>query len=382
MAIYRQFNIVGPESPESSDVISNVKDIVSSGMWENGTSTLTSFFTSSTQSGSSGAHYLDIYGTDPQTDPTARPQFSITYAHFYGSGSLGTKGVAGDRASATMYRQLSQTLLGPNENRFTFAGTGDNITPDYVYAISIARQQLREKMDPGNWELHLSGSAVSHTNGIGGVVKLIDDSNSTTDPKVNQGGRVFNVVSGSITAGTADINTTAASQPGGAYGLFYPDLGMIILNGPILNASASLGIRRIGTSEGEFASGTITTSNEEGGNVGKFYGALTGSAASKIADGGAGNTAYFAARREEVITSQHYFCRIPNKEFNFSSNPSFATASDGSFTQPTFFKNPKTFITQVGLYNDAGELLAVAKLSKPLLKNYSREAIIKVKLDF
>ena len=73
---------------------------------------------------------------------------------------------------------------------------------------------------------------------------------------------------------------------------------------------------------------------------------------------------------------------IPNKEFNFSSNPSFATASDGTMTQSTFFKNPKTFITQVGLYNDDGELLAVAKLSKPLLKSYSREAIVKIKLDF
>ena len=64
------------------------------------------------------------------------------------------------------------------------------------------------------------------------------------------------------------------------------------------------------------------------------------------------------------------------------ANPSFATSSDGSFSQPTFFKNPKTFITQVGLYNEGGELLAIAKLSKPLLKSYSREAIIKVKLDF
>ena len=115
--------------------------------------------------------------------------------------------------------------------------------------------------------------------------------------------------------------------------------------------------------------GTTVTSNSLGGNVGKFYLALK--------DG-----VYFQSRREEVVTSQHYFCRVPNKEFNFSSNPTFATASDGSFTQATFFKNPKTFITQVGLYNDAGELLAVAKLSKPLLKSYSREAIIKVKLDF
>ena len=370
MAIYRQFNIVGPESPESSDVISNVKDVVSSGMWADGASTLTSFFTSSVQSASTAAHYLDVYASNPATDANAKPQFSITYAHFFGSGSLGTKGTTGNRASATMYRQLSQTLLGPNEDRFTFAGSGDHITPDYVYAISVSRQQLREKMDPGNWELHLSGStsaSLGDTPDSTKFLKLIDDSNSTTDPKVNQGGRVFNIVSGSIQSGQADIKTTAASQPGGAFGLFYPDLGILVFNGPIMDASASLHHG----SDGNVARLTTLDSNVEGGNVGKFYGAITGSF-----------SPYFAARREEVITSQHYFCRVPNKEFNFSSNPSFATASYGSFTQPTFYKNPKTFITQVGLYNDGGELLAVAKLSKPLLKNYSREAIIKVKLDF
>ena len=44
------------------------------------------------------------------------------------------------------------------------------------------------------------------------VIKLIDDSNSTLDPKVNQGGRVFNIVSGSISSGKADIKTTV-NQP-------------------------------------------------------------------------------------------------------------------------------------------------------------------------
>ena len=155
----------------------------------------------------------------------------------------------------------------------------------------------------------------------------------------------------------ANIKTTAANQPGGAFGLFYPDLGVLIFNGPVLSSQTSASLS------------ASLNSNEEGGNVGRFF--------EKIESAN-----YFAARREEVITSQHYFCRVPNKEFNFSSNPSFATSSDGTFTQSTFFKNPKTFITQVGLYNDDSELLAVAKLSKPLLKSYSREAIIKVKLDF
>ena len=354
MAIYKDFNIQPENSLASSDVVTNVRDIVSSGMWADGAGTLTSYFTSSTQSGSSAAYYLDVYSANPQSDSTAKPQYSVAYGHFNGSGSAGTPGIDGNRASPAIYRQLSNTLLGPTEEKFTFAGSGDNITPEYVYAISIARQQLREKMDPGNWELHLSASGVAPGGGES-VIKLIDDSGATTNPTVNQGGRVFNIISGSIASGAAVTNTTAAAQPGGAYGLFYPDLGILVLNGPVLNASASLS--------------TVTTSNTEGGNVGRIYKSIRSSNK-------------FQARREEVITSQHYFCRVPNKEFNFSSNPTFTSGSKGDFTVGTFFKNPKTFITQVGLYNDNNELLAIAKLSKPLLKSYSKEAIIKVKLDF
>ena len=44
--------------------------------------------------------------------------------------------------------------------------------------------------------------------------------------------------------------------------------------------------------------------------------------------------------------------------------------------------DPKTYITTVGLYNNNSELLAVAKLRQPILKSTSREALIKVKLDF
>ena len=348
MAIYKDFNITSADSLVSSDVVTNVKDTVSSGMWADGAGSITTFFTSSTQSGSSGEYYYDVYSANPQSDSTAKPQFSVAYGHFNGSGSLGAVGVDGNRASAAIYRQLTNTLLGPTQQKFTFAGTGANIKPEYIYAISVTRQQLREKMDPGNWELHISGSGNNK-------YKFIDDSAATTDPTVNQGGRVFNIVSGSISGGTTSTHTAAASQGSGGYGLFYPDLGILIFNGPALNASASLS--------------TNTTSNVIGGNARKFYEDI------RVAG-------YFQARREEAITSQHYFCRVPNKEFNFSSNPTFVTGSNGAFKVPTFVGNPKTFITQVGLYNDNNELLAVAKLSKPLEKSYSKEAIIKVKLDF
>ena len=330
----------------SLDVITNQRQVVSSGMWSGGVGTLATFHTSSVQSGSSGQYYLDVYKTNPRTDTEAEIQYSVTYGHVYGSGSYG---VTKNYPTKAIYKQFANLLLAPSDKLFTFAGSKDS---NEIFAISVQRARLREKMDPGNWELHLSASG---TPAEYGVIKLIDDSNATTNPTMNQGGRVFNIVSGSIAGGTANIHTAAASEPGGGLGLFYPDLGILVLNGPALNVTASLS--------------TGVASNTEGGNVGKFFTAIVGENK-------------FQARREEVITSQHYFCRVPNKQFNFSSNPTFTSGSKGSFTVPTFYRNPKSYITQVGLYNNSNELLAIAKLSKPLLKTYSREAIIKVKLDF
>ncbi len=90
----------------------------------------------------------------------------------------------------------------------------------------------------------------------------------------------------------------------------------------------------------------------------------------------------FQVRRTENVSTSHYFVRANNREFNFSNNPTFATGSDGSFTEATFERDPKTFITTVGLYNDANEMIAVAKTSQPIPKSFDKEVLIKVKLDF
>ena len=330
-----------------NDVVKNIKSTISSGIWSGGSGTLSAFYSQSAQSSSNGAYYYDIYKTSPATDSEAEVQFSITYGHLEGSGSLGTVGAAtGNRATAAIHAQLVNLLLGPNVDRFTYAG--DN-TSDHFYAISLKRARMREKVDPGNWELHLdSGNA--------NQVKLIDDSKATANPTSGIGGRVFNVVSGSIQSGTAVTKTAAASQAGGGIGLFYPDTGLIVLNG---NQVDSL-VADITSDSG---------SNTLGGNVPRFFDSIV-------------QGAKFQARREERLSSTHFFCRAGNKEFNFSNNPTFFTASDGTFTQPPFFQDPKSYITTVGLFNDSNELLAVAKLSQPVLKSYSREALIKVKLDF
>jgi len=92
----------------------------------------------------------------------------------------------------------------------------------------------------------------------------------------------------------------------------------------------------------------------------------------------------FQARREEEVTSTHYFCRVINSKFNRSNNPTYSVTENGVSKPLAVFRDgkEKTYITTVGLYDDSNELLAVAKLSQPILKSKSREALIKVKLDF
>tara|TARA_R100000030_G_scaffold100183_2_gene92651 strand:- start:609 stop:881 length:273 start_codon:yes stop_codon:yes gene_type:complete len=89
-------------------------------------------------------------------------------------------------------------------------------------------------------------------------------------------------------------------------------------------------------------------------------------------------------KRKEEISSTHYFVRATSGQFNSTTNETYYTQSVAGVKEiiPGMRTDPKTYITTVGLYNNADELLAIAKLSKPILKSSSREALIKVKLDF
>jgi hypothetical protein len=214
-------------------------------------------------------------------------------------------------------------------------------------------------LDPGNWELHLG-------TGDPGLIKLIDDSGATSDSSVNAPQRVFNVISGSIAnppavspAGEAasDFNT-----PTGSYGLFYPELGLIILNATRLDQGTA-------ASPPGLALGTVESTGTNDDNSMRLF--------TKIDDAD-----YFQARREEQIKSSHFFCRVESDQYNWSQNPTYFTGTEAELTNSSFIQDPKAYITTVGLYNNNNELLAVAKLSQPLLKSRDREAVIKVRLDF
>ena len=93
-------------------------------------------------------------------------------------------------------------------------------------------------------------------------------------------------------------------------------------------------------------------------------------------------SANFQLNSQETISSDYIFARIPNAGYNYTTNPSFISGSSGEMIYSNFINSPQTYITTVGMYNNNNELLAVAKLSKPLVKDFTKEALVRVKLDW
>jgi hypothetical protein len=345
--IYKRFN--------EFDQINGKVEVVTTGLWSGDTGSLTSFYTSSAQvSAASGKYYYNVY----DTAATSSVQFAVAYGNRLGKGS---PALSGDDNSTletkATYNQYRSILLDQDDSKFTFvsssaAGTHDS---DAIYVINVARARYKEKMDAGNWSLTLSGSL--------GTTTLIDDSGKKFDDTVGKAGRVFNVVSGSLNLGTensATINTNYGVN-GEGFGLFYPDQGLIVLNPTAVSSS-------LGSVHGRDLKGSLATNASAKNHLRLVESIQLG--------------ADFEARRTENVSTSHYFVRATNREFNFSNNPTFVTGSDGTFAESTFEKNPNTFITTVGLYNDANEMIAVSKTSQPIAKSFDKEVLIKVKLDF
>jgi len=293
----------------------------------------------------------EIYHKDPVTDNTAIEQFSIAYGHFAGSGSLDTTGnLNDDTPSRAIYKQYAQLLLPPNDKKFTFNGTDS----DYIYVVNFNRARIREKIDPGNIEFTFikTPSATTTAATAGTPTKIIDDSSLNAN-SIGEAGLVYNLVSGSISPTTTIHNPSSPTY----FGLLYPQHGIAIFNGVALDTGAQP---------------NFSTDNSAAQNYNHL----------RLLSSLKGSGGQIQARSSEQVKSSYFFCRLKNAEYNYSNNPSFVTGSLGQLAFNTFIQDPQVYITTVGLYNDRKELLAVAKLSQPLLKSFTREALIKIKLDF
>jgi hypothetical protein len=348
--------------PEDFVVSANT---VTSTVWSNNAVSLNTFFTSSVQTeGSSGPYYLNIYQT-ASTDNSAEVQFSIAYANSEGGGGADfDASVVGISPTTTIYGQYRTLVLEDENSLFTFGPTFTGAPDNDFYVISIERARYKEKLFPGSFNLILSSSNTVATGFP--ALHLTDDSREVILPTFYGTQRAYQIISGSDGLPWRGNGYSRS----GSYGLFLPDISTILLNAKALDDNLSPGSTGVNDGCG-INLGTVRTQNSFSNNPRKLFNHISGSS---------GNI--FELNSQETITSDFIFVRTRNSEFNYSENPSFISGSTGEVIYSYFIDNPQTFATTVGMYNDSNELLAVAKLSKPLTKDFTKEALIRVKLDF
>jgi len=330
-------------------------DSVTAPAWSTNSPVLTQFFTLA--SNATGSYYLDVYQTASSLSNSA-VQFSIAYGHIYGSGSAPLNAlIPQNTPSRITFGQYRNLMYGDAESPVDFSYNGTGVTSSLnLIAIPVDRNRYKESLMPGTFNLVLStGSA---------FLSLTDNSNDISTITYIDGGRVYNLISGSNGSAALSPTLSGASKGytvSGSYGFYLPDMGAIILNPAALalpTAAGGLNVQMTGS----------TAASLGGFNNRKVFELfLTGS--------------NFQLNSQETISSNYIFVRVKNGEYNYTSNPSFISGS-GNLVYSNFINSPQTFPTTVGMYNDNNELLAVAKMSKPLTKDFTKEALIRVKLDY
>lgn len=350
---------------DSTDIVVGRVNQVSSPMWTSGdiAALQSAFYTSPTQTVATGSGVFNVYNGLYYNNVyySGEPFFSVAYGNYFGSGSSQTDiNTSKIYPTKAIYSEYANVLLPSTQKIFTFATASSTtanstttITGSSIYTISFTVNKYKDKLDEGQLEFSLSGS--------NGQFTFIDDSSVT--------GKIadsYNIISGSLVNGIPTPFTQNGTVTALYYGIgtLYPKAGIIVLNSQ--KVSSLTGITDF--------TGTNPTSYP-------LYQKKLIEGITKCA------TKYFKARKSEFLPSKHYFVRVKNQEFNYSNNPSFVSdGTDGKqagtirFNQ--FFTNPQSYITTVGLYNDSNELVAVAKLSQPVMKSFDNESLIKVRLDF
>jgi hypothetical protein len=310
------------------------------------------------------------------------------------------------REKVAIYEQFAQLLLGDSTSRFKAAhNTGDNI--DEALFICIKRLFTRDRIKKETFALKFYQSASmvndgganrhAYTPNLSSAVvsgsKIYTDVGSATNQEVAVGGQVSNLVDSS------DTNRNV--------GLLFNDHGIAVFDlAKILSASqkvsgvidamtnnthkdAAKGQTIIGSPA---RLGTAGNAGASGNPRAKFIPDFVSSASiddilNHVASTRFSNSTSTAMtfQNNTNVNSTLFFCRSGPNEFNYSSNPSYTDSDDRIRVIQTgqeAVEKSFTFVTSVGLYDASNNLLAVAKLSRPVEKNDEKDITFRVRLDF
>ena len=302
----------------------------------------------------------------PYLSSSANHIFDITLGYDETSTLSGSSNRVMNTKKVNMYNQFAQILLGYTSS------TGDGIrkfesdlTLDgqgylkNAFFLTFSRLLTKDQIKKGTFSVVLGTGSWDTPFGLPGSAK------------------------GTLTLGDASASVTGfgtTNTDGGDYGVLY-DINKKDGKGHGLIFYQS-GIAIISSSVWKDADSRLTVFNKD-----PTYGNMTTTASLSASTISSSCSAFrhrlynLSYNNTTEINSKIYFCRVPHNKFNYRANPTYVSGSK-IVVKNQASDNPVSYITTVGLYNAANELLATAKLSEPLKKDISNDITIRVRLDY
>jgi hypothetical protein len=357
--------------------------------------------------------FQTVYDQD-FTLQTANAIFDMTVGLFY-SGSTVTDSSTGVdstgkilfpsqtlmmREKVDVYKQYAQVLLGDANKAFyapfsevqaSAAGTTTANRINEALFISFKRLFSRDQIKRETFALRMYQSASDGSTAANLAVTSTRGANIFTDfgSSVNQRTTFGSEVGDIVNSSNTDIKVGNVFYDAGVIVL---DLAKVISGSEHATGTISAMATATTINGAAIPAGYTVLGSSAGNAQAKFIpDFLVSASIDNIVDHFAstrfqsGTLTAMTMQNNTFINSTLVFCRATADEFNYSSNPTFKDTSDRirvidegqEGVQRTF-----TMPTTVGLYDANSNLLAVAKMSRPVEKNDEKDLTIRIRLDF
>ena len=305
----------------------------------------------------------------PFLSSSANHIFDLTVGYDESSVRSGSISVQNTK-KINMYNQMSQVLLGYTGStnrvrRFEGDLTLDEtplFTMKEVFIVNFSRLLSKDQIKKGSFSIGVKtgsyfGTGVSYI--TGGIATYSDSAVTENSNAASTISGDYGVLSGALGVG----------------GVVFYQAGIAVLTASIfISGSGKATVPPARETPGFYSDGVTTWHTVDE--------LLTGSSISGACDAARQRIHNIQFNNSTEINSTVYFCRAPHNKFNYSSNPTYLSSSSIRVKNNTRVNPPLAYVTTIGLYNSANELLAVAKLSEPLRKDPTNELTLRVRLDY
>ena len=305
----------------------------------------------------------------PYLSSSANHIFDLTVGYSSLSG-LSSSANTQNSKKINIYNQMAQILVGYDATgsilRFDRDGniTGGGNKLDECLFINFSRLLSKDEIKKGSFSLTLGTGSYGSALDTGERI-VIQDTNAQNDYRVNSPAGEYGILSCS-SGRDASLGTPSC-------GLIFYQAGIAVLSGSVFTNADGGGILA--------GSPIMRKSVDDSVETSQFSGSLTGTAISGCCDNLRHRIYDMSFNNTTELNSTIHFCRINHNDYNYSTNPTYLSASKIVVKNNTQ-DAPVSYITTVGLYSADNELLAVAKLSEPLKKDPTNEMTVRVRLDY